>query len=76
MLYKLFKNEENRILIDMSYDKQDIVDALEERINKETDIDYSVIKNQDGKDVEISRIISVEGFIKFKHIGRTLTLKK
>lgn len=67
MMYKLFRNAEGKLFLDMSYDKQDIIDTLGTYIGCFLTIDYSIIENKDGKDTEIARIKSIEDYDNLKH---------
>lgn len=77
MIYKLFRNvKNNKIYLDMSYDKEDIIESLANYIGCFLTIDYSVIENKDGKDNEIARIRSVDDYVSFKYDIKKLEKKK
>lgn len=67
MMYKLFRNGTGKVLLDMSYDKQDIIDTLGSYIGCFLTIDYSIIENKDGKDTEIARIKSIDDYVDYKY---------
>lgn len=77
MIYKLFRNKnKEKLFLDMSYDRQDIIDALANYMSCFISIDYTIIENKDGKDIEIARIRSVEDYISFKYDIKKLERKK
>lgn len=67
MMYKLFRNAEGKVFLDMSYDKQDIIDTLGSYIECFLTIDYSVYENKDGKDTKIADIKSIDDYVNFKY---------
>ena len=76
MMYKLFRNGTGKVLLDMSYDKQDIIDTLGSYIGCFLTIDYSIYKNENFHDEKIADIKSMEDYVNFKYEHKTLRLSK
>lgn len=76
MMYKLFRNGTGKVLLDMSYDKQDIIDTLGSYIGCFLTIDYSIYKNENFHDEKIADIKSMEDYVNFKYEHKALRLSK
>ena len=76
MMYKLFRNGTGKVLLDMSYDKQDIIDTLGSYIGCFLTIDYSIYKNEKFYDEKIADIKSMEDYVNFKQDNKALRLSK
>lgn len=76
MMYKLFRNGTGKVLLDMSYDKQDIVDTLGIYIGCFLTIDYSIYKNENFHDEKVADIKSMEDYVNFKYENKELKLKR
>lgn len=77
MIYKLFRNvKNNKIYLDMSYDKQDIIDALGSYIGCFLTIDYSIYKNENFHDEKVADIKSIDDYVSFKYGIKKLEKKK
>lgn len=76
MMYKLFRNGTGKVLLDMSYDKQDIIDTLGSYLGCFLTIDYSIYKNEKSYDEKITDIKSMEDYVNFKQDNKALRLSK
>lgn len=76
MMYKLFRNGTGKVLLDMSYDKQDIIDTLGTYIGCFLTIDYSIYKNENFHDEKVADIKSMEDYVNFKYDNKELRLKR
>lgn len=76
MMYKLFRNGTGKVLLDMSYDKQDIIDTLGSFIGCFLTIDYSIYKNEKFHDEKVADIKSMQDYVNFKQDNKTLRLSK
>lgn len=76
MMYKLVKNGTGKLILDMSYDKKDIIDTLGSYIGCFLTIDYSIYKNENYHDEKIADIKSMEDYVNFKYGNKELRLKR
>ena len=74
MMYKLFRNGTGKVLLDMSYDKQDIINTLSSYIGCFLTIDYSIYKNESFHDEKVADIKSMEDYVNFKQDNKSLRL--
>ena len=76
MMYKLVKNGTGKLILDMSYDKQDIINTLGSYIGCFLTIDYSIYKNENFHDEKVADIKSMEDYVNFKYENKELRLKR
>lgn len=74
-LYKLYKNGNVKVLLDMSYYYNDIVDSLGYSIDSPL-IDFTIAEYDGVQEREYARIRSVEDYVRIKYIDNPKTLKK
>jgi hypothetical protein len=70
-LYKLFKNGNVKVLLDMSYNMDDIIDSLGYCIDG-TPMNYSITEN----DIEIAHIRTIDDYVRLKYIDNPKVLRK
>lgn len=75
IVYKLFKNGNVKVLLDMSYNLDDVIESLGYCIDC-TGIDYTITINDGTTEREYMRITSVEDYVRLKYIDNRLVLKK
>lgn len=66
-LYKLYKNGNVRVLLDMSYYLDDIIDSLGYCIDSPL-FDFSIVEYDGTQEKEYTRIRSVEDYVRLKYI--------
>lgn len=65
-LYKLFKNENVKILLDMSYYLDDIIESLGYCIDSPL-VDYTITENEK----EYAHIRSIEDYVRLRYIDNS-----
>lgn len=73
-LYKLFKNGNVKILLDMSYYLDDIIESLGYCIDSPL-IDFSITEYDGTKETEYAHIRSIEDYVRLKYIDIPKALK-
>lgn len=74
-LYKLYKNGNVKVLLDMSYYYNDIVDSLGYSIDSPL-IDFTIAEYDGVHEREYARIRSVEDYVRIKYIDNPKVLRK
>lgn len=67
MLYKLFKNGNVKVILDMSYNLEDILESIGYCIDG-FDINYIITKYDGHIEKEYAHITSVEDYVKLRYI--------
>lgn len=70
IVYKLFKNGSVKVLLDMSYDLNDIIESLGYCIDSPL-IDYTITKDEK----EYAHIRSIEDYVQLRYIDNAKELK-
>ena len=74
-LYKLYKNGNVKILLDMSYYLNDIIDSLGYCIDSPL-FDFSITEYDGTHETEYARIRSVEDYVKLRYIDTKKLIRK
>ena len=75
-LYKLYKNGNVRVLLDMAYYLDDVIESLGYCLDWQG-IDYSITEYDGEKEKEYAHIKSVEDYVQLRYIdAKKLELKK
>ena len=75
MIYKLYKNGNVKVLLDMSYDINDIIESLGYCLDC-FGIDYSIVECDGTDEKEYAHIRSIEDYVQLRYIDNPKVLKK